>query len=351
MLAPGGTRLATEIFAGLTLAALVLPLNVGYAEAAGLPAIVGINAAILPVIAFVLFSGSRNFVTGPDATVAALLGSTLPAIAAESGAVPEELALGVALLTGAFLLLAWLLNAGSIVRFISKSVLVGFLAGLGIEILTSQVEKILGITVDSGGWLTDVAEIVTSIPDASAPSVAVGVSTIVLLRLGKLYTPKLPAPLIALVVVGGAVYLLQPDGVAVLGEIPSGLPGLSFPTLDVSTWLNLLGISAGIAVLTLAEGTLLVKSYAQRHGGEQPSCLGIDQLDRLASDDRSELVVELHVVVVDRVEQQPCLGPELHLRGIVDLGHTPGRARPQGHSRGADASCVGQFAAHPTRCR
>jgi high affinity sulfate transporter 1 len=272
---PGGVllpgkraSLITEIFAGVTLAALSLPLNIGYAEAAGLPVIVGINAAILPAIAFALFSGSRHLVTGPDATIAALLAGVIPSLAAETGALPEELALGVAMLTGAVLILLWLVKAGSMVRFISKSVLVGFLAGLGIEILTSQVEKIMNISVDTGEWVTDAGEIVTSIPDASLASVVVGVSTIVILRLTKRYTPKLPGPLIALVLVGGVVYVSEPDGVSVLGEIPSGLPGLSFPTLDFWTWVDLFGTAVAIAVLSIAEGLLVASAAARRHDDE-----------------------------------------------------------------------------------
>jgi high affinity sulfate transporter 1 len=269
VLLPGRrARLITEIFAGITLAALALPLNIGYAESAGLPVIVGINAAILPVIAFALFSGSRHLVTGPDATIAALLAAVIPSVAAESGAMPEELALGIAMLTGVILILLWLIKAGSMVRFISKSVLVGFLAGLGIEILTSQVEKIMNIKVDTGEWLTDVGEIIQSIPEASLASIVVGVATIVILRLTKRYTPKLPGPLIALVLVGGAVYMLEPAGVSVLGEIPSGLPDLSFPTLDFWTWLDLLGTAVGIAVLTIAEGLLVAGAAARRHQDE-----------------------------------------------------------------------------------
>jgi high affinity sulfate transporter 1 len=265
-----GQRSSTvaEIFAGVTLAALALPLNIGYAESAGLPVIVGINAAILPAIAFALFSGSRQLVTGPDATIAALLAGVIPSVAAETGALPEELALGVAMLTGALLILLWLVKAGSMVRFISKSVLVGFLAGLGIEILTSQVEKIMNISVETGEWVTDVGEIFTSVPDASLASVVVGVSTVVILRVTKRYTPKLPGPLIALVMVGIAVYVSEPGGVSVLGEIPSGLPDFSFPTIDFWTWVDLFGTAMAIAVLTIAEGLLVASSAARRHDDE-----------------------------------------------------------------------------------
>jgi high affinity sulfate transporter 1 len=258
-------KLVTEVFAGVALAALALPLNIGYAEAAGLPAIVGINAAILPVVAFALFSGSRQLVLGPDATVAALLAGIIPVLAAETGDAPTELALGVAMLTGVVLIVLWALRAGTMVRFISKSVLVGFLAGLGIEILTSQIEKIMGVSVDTAGWLTDVVELVRSVPDASLASVAVGVSTIVLLRAMSRFAPKLPGPLIALVLVGGAVYLLEPDGVSVLGDVPSGLPGLSFPTLSAGTWVDLFGVAVAIAGLTIAEGVLVASSAARGH--------------------------------------------------------------------------------------
>ena len=266
VLLPGRrAKLLTEVFAGVALAALALPLNIGYAEAAGLPAIVGINAAILPVLAFALFSGSRQLVLGPDATVAALLAGVIPVLAAETGAAPTELALGVAMLTGLVLIVLWALRAGSMVRFISKSVLVGFLAGLGIEILTSQIEKIMGVSVDTGGWITDVVELVRSIPDVSVASIVVGVSTIVLLRLLSRFAPKLPGPLIALALVGGAVYLLEPEGVSVLGEIPSGLPGLSFPTLSAGTWVDLFGVAVAIAGLSIAEGVLVASSAARRH--------------------------------------------------------------------------------------
>ena len=107
---------------------------------------------------------------------------------------PTELALGVAMLTGLILIVLWLLKAGSMVRFISKSVLVGFLAGLAIEILTSQVEKIMNINVDTGGWLTDVVEIVKSSPRPPLASVVVGVSTIVILQAHPAVHAEAPRP-------------------------------------------------------------------------------------------------------------------------------------------------------------
>jgi MFS superfamily sulfate permease-like transporter len=262
---PEGTRLSGQLFAGVTLAALALPLNIGYAQAAGLPASVGISASMLPLLVYAVASGSRQLVTGPDATIAALLAATLPTVAASSGADATELALGVALLTGAILILLWALRAGSFVRFISKSVLVGFLAGLGIDILTSQVEKMLNLHVDTGAWLTDVAEIVQKIPDASLASVAVGVATILIVRICGRLLPSVPGPLVALVIVGGLVAATDPGGVATLGDVPAGLPPLSLPTIGLGAWADLASTALAIAVLTIAEGLLVAGAAARRH--------------------------------------------------------------------------------------
>lgn len=139
---------------------------------------------------------------------------------------------------------------------------------MGIEILTSQVEKIMNVSVETDGWVTDVWELVKSVPDASVASVVVGVSTIAIVRVARRLAPTLPGPLIALVLVGGAVAVFEPEGVDLLGEIPSGLPSLSFPTVGFSTWIDLLGTAVAIAVLTVAEGLLVAGSAARRHHDE-----------------------------------------------------------------------------------
>jgi sulfate permease, SulP family len=251
--------------AGITLVALSLPMNIGYATAAGLPATVGIYAAIVPVVVFAVMTGSRRLVVGPDATIAALLAAGLgPVVAMDVE--PTTAALGVALLTGAFLLVGWLLRFGKLVRFISKAVLVGFIAGLGVEILTSQVKKILAVEVEADGWLQEVVGIIGALPEASIASIVVGVTTIVAVVVFRRYAPRAPGALIALVLVGGAVAWLDPAGVAVLGEVPSGLPSLTFPVLPLDGWLELIPIALAIAALTTAEGLTTSQSTARRHG-------------------------------------------------------------------------------------
>jgi sulfate permease, SulP family len=256
-----------EVIAGITVVALSLPMNIGYAAVAGLPASVGLYASIAPLAVFALTTGSRRLVVGPDATIAALLAAGMAAVVA-SGTSETDAALGAALLTAAFLFLAWLLRLGRLVRFLSEAVLVGFIAGLAVEILTSQVEKMLALDVDTTGWVREVIGIIRSIPEGSAASLAVGLSTIVIVRVLRRHVPKVPGALVALVVVGGAVALLDPAGVVLIGDVDAGLPRLSLPRIPLDGWLALAPISLSIAALTIAEGALVSKRAARAHGEE-----------------------------------------------------------------------------------
>jgi sulfate permease, SulP family len=263
----GAGRSANEVLAGVTLVALSIPMNIGYASVAGLPATVGIYASIVPVAVFALLTGSRRLVVGPDATIAALLAAAMAPLVA-NGVAAAEAALAVALLTGLLLLVGWLVGLGRLVRFLSHAVLVGFIAGLAVEILTSQVRRIMAIDVDAEGWIAEVVEMVAAVPDASPASVAVGVATIVIVRVLRRWLPRVPGALVALVVVGGAVAWWGPADVAVLGPVPSGLPGPTLPTLPLEVWVALVPVALAIAVLTVAEGVLLSEAAARRHGEE-----------------------------------------------------------------------------------
>lgn len=260
--------LPTQIMAGVTLAALMIPLNIGYAQVAGLPPVVGLYATIFPMIAWGLFSTSRNLIAGPDAPIAALIGSILVALVAATDPKYVELAYGLALMTALVLFAFWFFKLGFLANFLSKAVLIGFISGLGIEVLTSQVEKIMGIHVDADRWLAEVWEIITSIPAANLYSVLIGVGAIVLIRVLKRYAPKIPGALVALVLATAAVPLfdLTAKGVSVLGEIPSGLPTLHIPVLGLSDYASLLPGALAVAGVTMAEGLLIARKYATKYG-------------------------------------------------------------------------------------
>jgi high affinity sulfate transporter 1 len=261
-------NLTNEIIAGVTLAALMIPLNIGYAQVAGLPPIVGLYGAIVPMIFFGLFSTSRNLIAGPDAPIAALIGSVLLMLAPANDPKYVELAYGLALVSALFLFAFCLFRLGFLSNFLSKAVLVGFISGLGIEVLTSQVQKIMGIHVEADHWLAEVWEMIKSIPEANIYCLIIGIGAIVLIRLMKRYTPRIPGALVALVLATLAVVIFHLDqlGVSVLGEIPQGLPSFHIPQIGWSDYLSLVPGALAVVGITMAEGLLVARKYANKYG-------------------------------------------------------------------------------------
>ncbi len=260
--------LATEVMAGITLAALMIPLNIGYAQVAGLPATVGLYSTILPMIAFAIFCTSRQLVASPDAAAAALLGAQLAGLAAVND--PRYLQLNYAntLICALIFFLFWYFKLGFLANFLSKAVLTGFVSGLGIEILTSQIKKIMGVPIEAEGWFREVLEMISKVFQVNLYTVAIGVGTILLIRLLKRYLPQIPGALVALAVMTAIVsgFNLTQHGVTVLGEVPAGLPSLTFPQVNGNDWLKLFPGALAICGITLAEGLLVGRSYAQKRG-------------------------------------------------------------------------------------
>lgn len=263
-------NLSNQIIAGITLAALMIPLNIGYAQVAGLPPIVGLYTSIVPMILWGLFATSRNLVAGPDAPVAALIGSLLVTFAATTDPRYIELAYAQAIVVAFVFFLAWFFQLGFLANFLSKAVLVGFISGLGIEVLTSQISKIMGIHTESERWLAEVFELIRRIPEANWYSVAIGVGAIVLIRVLKRYAPKIPGALVALILATAlvAVFGLDQKGVSVLGEIPAGLPTLHLPQVGIVDYIKLFPGALALAGVTMAEGLLVARKYAQKYNDQ-----------------------------------------------------------------------------------
>jgi sulfate permease, SulP family len=278
-----------EASAGITLAALIIPLNIGYAQVAGLPPVVGLYAAIIPLVVFALFTTSRHVVGSPDASIAALVGATLLAFAAPGDPLRIEYAAAFALVCALLFLVFWFFRLAYLANFLSRAVLVGFISGLGIEVLTNQIRKILAASVEGGpevggaarqirdamassiqteGYLVEVLDLLKSIPHANLYSVAVGLSTLVLVRLLKRYAPRAPGALVALILMTAivAAFKLDERGVSVLGAIPSGPPSIGLPAIPRADYLRLFPGAAAVVAITLCEGLLLVRQYCRKQG-------------------------------------------------------------------------------------
>ncbi|RKX33191.1 MAG: sodium-independent anion transporter [Verrucomicrobia bacterium] len=280
-----------EISAGVTLAALMIPLNIGYAQVAGLPPTAGLYAAIIPLAVFALLTSSRHLVTSPDASMAGLVGAALIAFAAPGDAMRLQYALALALLIGLLFFVFWIFRLAFLANFLSRAVMAGFITGLGIEVFTNQVRKILAAphaedggsgmlhaaerikdvmasSVETEGYFVELVALFDSIPRANLWSVAIGVSSFLIVRLMKRYAPRIPGALVALALltVLVAVFDLADKGVGVLGAIPSGPPTLALPAIPLVDYLRLLPSALAIAAILLCEGLLLVRSYSNKYG-------------------------------------------------------------------------------------
>ena len=278
-----------EVFAGFTLAALIIPLNIGYAQVAGLPPALGLYAALVPLVVFALFTSSREVVGGPGPASAALVAAALAGFAAPGDPERVQYALALAMLCGALFVLAWYFRLGFLQNFLSQAVMIGFVSGLGIQVFTNQLRKILGVTVDitekheevtakigetlglsleTEGYFLEVLGLIREIPNANPYAVALGLGSLVSVRLLKRYPPRVPGALVVLVVMTAIVVWLSLDerGVSVLGQLPAGLPSFVLPEAGPGVYIRLLPGAMALVAITLAEGLLLAGSYGRRNG-------------------------------------------------------------------------------------
>jgi high affinity sulfate transporter 1 len=262
------TTIGREAMAGVTLLALAVPLNIGYAQIAGLPPAAGLLTLVVPSIVFALTASSRQVVASPDAAAAALIASSLTGMAAAGSGHYVELALAQALLGGVFFVLMSLWKLGFLANFLSEPILVGFVAGLALEVLVSQVAKMLGIRLEGGEFVEKLRDLVAGLDTVHAwPVATAGVSVAVLLA-GRRLAPRVPWALVVLVgATSASVALdLRGHGVSVLGAVDGGLPSLTWPSLKTSEWLALVPSALALTLITTAEGLLVSRSYSQKNG-------------------------------------------------------------------------------------
>ena len=280
--------LPREISAGITLAALVIPLNIGYAQVAGLPATMGLYAAIIPLVLFAVFTSSRHLVGGPGPATAALVAAALAGFAAPGDPLRLQYALALALMCSLLFFLAWLFRLAFLQNFLSRAVLIGFVSGLGIQVFTNQARKILGVSIDvhkqlealegrveqafgvaleTQGYFLEVVAIIREIPHANLYALAIGLGSLIGVRLMKRYVPKIPGALVVLILMTVIVIVfdLNAKGVSVLGDLPAGLPDLVFPTVPLADYVKLMPGALALVAITLCEGLLLAGGYAHKY--------------------------------------------------------------------------------------
>jgi high affinity sulfate transporter 1 len=257
-----------DLLAGVTVAALAIPSAMAYAELAGLPAVAGLYALLLPTLAYAFLGSSRQLIVGPEGSLSALVAAAVLALATAGSPEALELAGAMALLVAACFLIARVFRLGWLADYLSRPVLVGYIHGVAVVLIVGQLGKLTGIDVDAGDPIPQLVELGREIGDVSAPTLAVGAAALALLLTARYLTPRLPA---ALVVVIGAIVAskalgLDEHGVAVVGDIPAGLPDLRVPSPPWEDVVALAPAAAGLFLVSFADEVLTARSFAGRHG-------------------------------------------------------------------------------------
>jgi len=262
-------KLSLDIVAGITLAALAIPEVMGYTKIAGMPVITGLYTILIPLAVYAVLGSSRHLVVGADSASAAILAAGLAGMAATGSEEYVALAGLVALMCAGFLILARIVRLGFLADFLSRTVLIGFLTGVGIQVAAGQVGGMLGIPEGTGRTLQKLWGTLESIGDISWTTTAVSAAVIAVILFGKYVTGAIPGALIAVV---GSIALskaldLEADGVAVLGPVPGGLPSFGLPDVDWSTEAPALAATAfSIFVVILAQSAATSRAYAAKFG-------------------------------------------------------------------------------------
>jgi high affinity sulfate transporter 1 len=260
--------LRADVLAGVTVAALAIPSGMAYAEVAGLSPVTGLYALLLPVIVYALFGSSRQLMVGPEASLALLVASVVAPMAGGDPTRYASLAAMLALLTGGVHVIAFVARLGWIADYFSRAVLVGYIHGVVIVLIAGQLGKLLGLSVSASDPLPQLDEVLQELGQTSLVTLAVSLAAIVTLLVLRRFLPALPGALI--VVVGGiaasAAFGLADHGVATVGNIPAGLPQLSFPSVGLDDVVRLLPAAAALFCVGYADGVLTARSFAGRHG-------------------------------------------------------------------------------------
>lgn len=240
--------LRSDLVAGLTAAAVVIPKAMAYATIAGLPVQVGLYTALVPMVIYALLGTSRVLSVSTTTTIAILTATELAQVAPDGDpAMLLRATATLSFLVGAILIAASVFRLGFIADFISEPVLIGFKAGIGLVIVVDQIPKLLGVHFPKTGFLRNLVATIQAIPHASIPTVVVGLGTILLLIALKKLVPRAPSPLIAVAagIVAMSLFGLEARGVETVGVVPRGLPSFMAPQLSLlgELWPGALGIA------------------------------------------------------------------------------------------------------------
>jgi high affinity sulfate transporter 1 len=261
-------QVPTDVIAGVTLAALAIPEVMGYSTIAGMPVITGLYTLVLPVILFALLGSSRHLVVGADSATAAIMAAGLVGLAATGSSKYVALAGVTAIITGVVLMVARLARLGFLADFLSRSVLIGFLTGVGIQVAAGQVAGMLGVPGGGTGTIDKLVTALSQIGQTSVATLLFSAGVIIVILGSRMISRKIPGALIAVIgsIIVSSAMNAGAHGVALVGSVPSGLPHLAIPNVTWKTYvLDILPLSISLFVVIIAQSAATSRAYAARY--------------------------------------------------------------------------------------
>lgn len=262
-------NLPKDILAGLIIMAVSIPISMGYAQIAGLPAVYGLYGSVFPILIFAVFSTSPQFIFGVDAAPAALIGSALLSLGVESGSAEAMRVVPVLTFFVALWLLAfYLMKAGKLVNYISAPVMGGFITGICTTIILMQIPKLMGGTAGVGELPELIEHIAGTVSTINVPSIVLGLIALAILLIAKRVVPKFPMAVLLMAV--GAVmtkfFPVEQWGVKTLDAVETGMPRWSVPSFTAVSLKEAVTISLSVAVVIMAETLLAENNFANKNG-------------------------------------------------------------------------------------
>jgi high affinity sulfate transporter 1 len=260
--------LRADAVAGLTLAAYLIPAGIGDASLANLPPEAGLYACLFSGLVFWLFCSARHTAITVTSAISLLIGSSLGTLAGGDPVRFAALAAGTALLVAAMAFAAYALKAGTLVNFVSETVMVGFKSGVALFLASTQLPKLFGFKASHGNFWERSHHFLTHLAETNVLSVALGAGAFVMLLLGRKFLPGKPVALLVVVagIVLSTVFDLGDLGVKLLGEVPQGLPDFGMPAVSLSDVNELLPIALACFMLAAVETAAIGRMFAQKHG-------------------------------------------------------------------------------------
>mgnify|MGYP001826850497 FL=1 len=292
-LAPGFDRLLhyergwlrVDILAGLTVGAMLVPQGMAYAELAGMPPVTGFYAALLALVAYAIVGSSRHLGVGPEPGTAILAATGVGAIAAGDPARYLALMAALALTVGVLCILAAVARLGFIASVLSKPVLVGYITGVGLTLLSSQYAKFTGIPIESDEFFGRTRDLLSGLGEIDGLTLTVGAATLALIMALRWRLPAVPGALlgVTLATVAAVVLGLGDEGLALVGEVPEGLPSFGLPDVGIGDVVELLPVAAGIALVGYSDNVLTGRAIGTRMGyridpNQELAALGVTNL-------------------------------------------------------------------------